>query len=116
MNPARMAVGNAVLDVMLEDGFFDHVQEMSDLLFAGLHDLQKKYPKIICDVRGLGLMIGVECTVETRPLIAKGIEMGMVIAPSGTHILRLLPPLIINEDHIAEALQKLDDLLATVEL
>jgi len=115
-NPLGMAVGNAVLDVMLEDGFFDHVQEMSDLLFAGLHDLQKKYPEIICDVRGLGLMIGVECTVETRPLIAKGLEMGMVFAPSGTHILRLLPPLIINEDHIAEALKKLDDLLATVEL
>ncbi len=115
-NPLGMAVGNAVLDVMLEDGFFDHVQEMSDLLFARLHDLQKKYSKIICDVRGLGLMIGVECTVETRPLIAKGLEMGMVIAPSGTHILRLLPPLIINEDHIAEALQKLDNLLATVEL
>lgn len=115
-NPLGMAVCNAVLDVMLEDGFFDRVQAMSDLLFAGLRDLQEKYPKVICDVRGLGLMIGVECTVKTRPLIAKGIEMGLIIAPSGTHILRLLPPLIITPDHIAEALQKLDGLLATVEL
>lgn len=115
-NPLGMAVGNAVLDVMLEEGFFEHVQKMSDLLFAGLLDLQKKYPKIICDIRGLGLMIGVECTMETRPLIAKGLEMGLVIAPSGTHILRLLPPLIINEDHVAEALQKLDELLASVDL
>ncbi|MHA1544295.1 MAG: aspartate aminotransferase family protein [Alphaproteobacteria bacterium] len=114
-NPLAMAIGNAVLDVMFEDGFFDHVQKMSKLLFTGLRDLQKKYPKVICDVRGLGLMIGVECTVETRPLIEKGIEMGLVIAPSGTHILRLLPPLIVNEDHIAEALRKLDDLLATVD-
>lgn len=115
-NPLAMAIGNAVLDIMFKDGFFDHVQAMSDLLFTGLRELQNKYPKVISDVRGLGLMIGIECTVETRPLIAKGLEMGLVIAPSGTHILRLLPPLIISPDDIAEALQKLDDLLASVDV
>ncbi len=115
-NPLGMAVANAVLDVMFEDGFFDHVQEMSESLFKGLRGLQEKYPKIIKEVRGLGLMIGVECTVETRPLIAKGIENGFVMAPSGTHILRLLPALIISKEHVAEALGKLDGLLATVDV
>lgn len=113
-NPLGMAVGNAVLDVMLEPGFFDHVVETSKRLMAGLKELQKKYPKIIVDVRGLGLMIGVECAVEVRPLISRGIELGLVMAPSGTHIMRLLPPLIIEDKHVEEALGKLEKVLSEV--
>lgn len=113
-NPLAMAIGNAVLDVMLEDGFFDHVQAMSAYLFEGLNDLKNLYPSVVKDVRGLGLMIGVECNVETRPLIAQGIEDGLILAPSGTHILRLLPPLIINKEQIDEAMFKLDNLLFSV--
>ena len=115
-NPLGMAVGNAVLDVLLQDGFLPHVQKMTEALLEGLNALKNKYPALIKDVRGLGLMIGVECAVETRPLIAKAIEAGLVPAPSGTHVLRLLPPLIIDEGHIREALEKLDALFAGVRL
>lgn len=114
-NPLAMALGNAVLDIMLEDGFFEHVQGVTKTLMAGLRGLQQKYPALITDVRGLGLMIGVECTVKTRPLIAKALELGLVLAPSGKNIIRLLPPLIIDEGHITEALAKLDQLFSEIK-
>ena len=114
-NPLAMALGNAVLDIMLEDGFFEHVQGVTKTLMAGLRSLQQKYPALITDVRGLGLMIGVECTVKTRPLIAKALELGLVLAPSGENIIRLLPPLIIDEGHITEALAKLDQLFSEIK-
>lgn len=114
-NPLAMALGNAVLDIMLEDGFFEHVQGVTKTLMAGLRSLQQKYPALITDVRGLGLMIGVECTVKTRPLIAKALELGLVLAPSGENIIRLLPPLIIDECHITEALAKLDQLFSEIK-
>ena len=114
-NPLAMALGNAVLDIMLEDGFFEHVQRVTKTLMAGLRGLQQKYPTLITDVRGLGLMIGVECTVKTRPLIAKALELGLVLAPSGENIIRLLPPLIIDERHITEALAKLDQLFSEIK-
>lgn len=114
-NPLAMALGNAVLDIMLEDGFFEHVQGVTKTLMTGLRGLQQKYPALITDVRGLGLMIGVECTVKTRPLIAKALELGLVLAPSGENIIRLLPPLIIDEGHITEALEKLDQLFSEIK-
>ncbi len=114
-NPLAMALGNAVLDIMLEDGFFEHVQGVTKTLMAGLRSLQQKYPALITDVRGLGLMIGVECTVKTRPLIAKALKLGLVLAPSGENIIRLLPPLIIDEGHITEALAKLDQLFSEIK-
>lgn len=114
-NPLAMALGNAVLDIMLENGFFDHVQRMTKTLMTRLHGLQEKYPEVITDVRGLGLMIGVECTVKTRPLIARALEMGLVMAPSGENILRLLPPLIIDDSHITEAIEKLDRLFSEIK-
>jgi len=113
-NPLAMAVGNAVLDVLLEDGFLDHVQQITKTLMEGLNNLKAKYPGLIVDVRGLGLMIGLECTVPTRPLIARGLEMGLVMAPSGENILRLLPPLIIENIHLGEALEKLDKLFSEI--
>lgn len=114
-NPLAMALGNAVLDIMLKDGFFEHVQGVTKTLMTGLRGLQQKYPALITDVRGLGLMIGVECTVKTRPLIAKALELGLVLAPSGKNIIRLLPPLIIDEGHITEALAKLDQLFSEIK-
>ena len=113
-NPLAMALGNAVLDVILEDGFLKHVQAISKALMDGLAGLQKKYPAIVTDVRGLGLMIGVECSVKTRPLIARAIELGLVMAPAGENIIRLLPPLIIEESHIKEAFEKLDQLFSEI--
>ena len=56
-----------------------------------------------------------ECTVKTRPLIAKALELGLVLAPSGENIIRLLPPLIIDERHITEALAKLDQLFSEIK-
>ena len=115
-NPLAMAVGNAVLDVILEEGFLDHVQEITKTLMTGLNKLKQRYPGLITDVRGLGLMIGVECSVKIRPLIARGLELGLVLTPSGENILRLLPPLIIEDSHISEALEKLDQIFAEVKL
>lgn len=107
-NPMAMAVGNAVLDVMLEPGFMEHVQEMSALLFAGLEDMKARHPGVIRDVRGLGLMIGIEFSIPVRPIILDLLEEGFLAGAAGEKVLRLLPPLIIEPAHIEEALAALE--------
>lgn len=103
-NPLAMAVGNAVLDLMLADGFFDHVTHMGALLLGGLKQLQTRYPEKIRDVRGVGLMIGLEPTGDARALASALLAAGLVTSPTVTNVIRLVPPLIIEPAHIDEAL------------
>ncbi|MCK5575702.1 MAG: aminotransferase class III-fold pyridoxal phosphate-dependent enzyme, partial [Sphingomonadales bacterium] len=110
-NPMAMAVGNAVLDVMLEDGFFDHVNEITAHLMTGLKALQDKLPETITDVRGLGLMIGVELTRPARPVLETLLEGGFLAASSGENIIRLLPPLNITDAEVDEAIKHLESAL-----
>ncbi|MGY9005267.1 MAG: acetylornithine transaminase [Alphaproteobacteria bacterium] len=107
-NPLAMAVGNAVLDVMTEDGFMDHVQTMSASLMAGLEKLVAAHPETFTAVRGKGLMIGIVCADEPRPLIAKIRDNAMLCLAGGGNVIRLLPPLNIDESHIIQALEILD--------
>ena len=107
-NPMAMAVGNAVLDVMLAPGFMEHVQEMSAMLFAGLEDIKTHHSGIVKEIRGLGLMIGIELTTPARPIVLDLLEHGFLAGAAGENVLRLLPPLIIEPPHINEALEAID--------
>lgn len=103
-NPLAMAVSNAVMDVLLSDGFLDGVQTSSALLFKALNNLAARFPKLINVVRGQGLMIGIQCPdIEPRRAMAALLDYGLVVAPAGDNIIRLLPPLILNEKNIEEA-------------
>jgi len=103
-NPLAMAVADAVLDVMLADGFMDHVCQMSELLWAGLGELVAAHPTVLEDRRGAGLLLGVKCKGPNTDFIAKLLDLGMLAVGAGDNVVRLLPPLIVEPSHIAEAI------------
>lgn len=111
-NPLAMAVGNAALDLLLADGLFAQVRAMGDYLRDGMRALQEKHPGKIRDVRGVGLMIGLEPEGDARALAAALLERGLVVSPTVTGVLRFVPPLIIDKTHADAALSALSETLA----
>jgi len=105
-NPLAMSVGNAVLDLLFTDGFLDSVAKIGDALGTALEGLVKKYPGVFSEVRGQGLMRGIKCVdgVDNRDFKAKLENKGLLVAPAGDNVIRFLPPLIIEQSHIDEAI------------
>ena len=107
-NPLAMAVGNAVLDVVLEDGFLDHVSQMSLRLKQRLAALTDEHGDIIEEVRGQGLMLGLKCKVPNQKLVEALRAEKMLTVQAGDNVVRLLPPLIVGEAEIELAAEKLE--------
>jgi acetylornithine/N-succinyldiaminopimelate aminotransferase len=107
-NPLGCAVANAVLDVLLEDGFLERVQKVAADLRARLGQLAVRYPGIILEVRGEGLLIGLRCGPPNTDLVPKLIAKGLVTVAAGENVVRLLPPLIIERAQVDEALTILE--------
>ena len=109
-----MAAGGAVLDVLLEDGFLDHVTHVGETLRAGLNVLVSKYPGVFVEARGWGLMQGIKLTdaLLNRAFKTDLEGEGLLVAPAGDNVLRFLPPLIIEDQHVAEALSILETVAA----
>jgi acetylornithine/N-succinyldiaminopimelate aminotransferase len=107
-NPLAMAVGNAVLDVVLEDGFLDRVAQMGLRLKQSLAALKDEHGDIIEEVRGQGLMLGLKCKVPNQALLEALRAEKMLTVQAGDNVVRLLPPLIIGEAEIELAATKLD--------
>jgi len=107
-NPLAMAVANAVTDVMLEPGFMERVDKIAKLLRKELEAVVKKYPKVFIEVRGSGLMLGLRCHVPNTQLVDKLRENGLLAVGAGENVVRLVPPLIIDESHVREAVEKID--------
>ena len=108
-NPLAMAVANAVLDLVLEPGFLDHVRQMGDRLAQALEQMTPNHPDIFTPepVRGLGLMRGIKCLVPSRDLVNHARSEGILTVAAGQDVLRLLPPLNIEPAHIDEAVERL---------
>lgn len=106
-NPLAMAVGNAVFDVMLKPNFLPHVVKMADLLRVELMKLRKNYPEVIDMVRGIGLMMGLKLHMAPAEFISTALEEGLILVAASNNTVRLLPPLIVEPEHISEALEKL---------
>jgi acetylornithine/N-succinyldiaminopimelate aminotransferase len=111
-NPLAMAVANAVLDVMLADGFLDHVCAVGGWLRAGLDALAGRFPGVITEVRGAGLMLGLKCATGNAAFVEHLLKEGLLAVPAADNVVRLLPPLTIEESHAAEALTILDRVCA----
>ena len=107
-NPLAMAVGNAVLDVVLADGFLDHVQRIGLLLKQRLAAVKDRHPDVIGEIRGQGLMLGLKLAVPNTAFAAAARDERLLVIPAGDNVVRLLPPLIITEDDVAEAVERLD--------
>ena len=107
-NPLAMSVANAVLDVMLAPGFFDHVKKAGLLLKQRLAEIKDRYPSVIAEVRGEGLLIGLRAVVPAGELVDVLRAEKMVTVAAGDNVVRLLPPLIVSEQEIAECVARLD--------
>jgi len=106
-NPLAMAVGNAVLDVVLADGFLDEVARKALLLKQGLAAVADEFPDVIGGVRGSGLMLGLQCVVPNTKLNMALRDAQMLSVPAGDNVIRLLPPLIVSDAEIREALERI---------
>ena len=113
-NPLSCAAGTATLQALTQDGLIENAEKMGRRLREGLERLKEKH-KIIREIRGKGLMIGVELKFQVKDILLDGIKNGVLILYSGRNILRFLPPLVISEDDITKVLETLDILLAKEE-
>lgn len=113
-NPLSCAAGIATIQALTQDGLVENAVRMGKKLQDGLEALKKKY-KIIREIRGKGLMIGVEMKFEVKDILLDGIANGLLLLYSGRNILRLLPPLVISESDITKTLEILDILLEKEE-
>jgi acetylornithine/N-succinyldiaminopimelate aminotransferase len=107
-NPLATAVGSAVIDVVTADGFLDNVQKQALLLKQKLAALKDMYPEVIEDIRGQGLMMGIKCKVVNTAFVAAVIAEKMLVIGAGDNVVRLLPPLIVTEADVTEAVTKLE--------
>ena len=113
-NPLACAAGTATLQALTQDGLIENAKNMGEKFLHGLNDLKSKH-KIIREVRGKGLMIGIELKFEVRDILMEGIKKGLLLLYSGRNILRLLPPLVISDEDVTKSLQILDELLTNEE-
>ena len=113
-NPVSCAAGTATIQALTQDNLLKNAELMGDKLFQGLIELKNKH-SIIREVRGKGLMIGVELKFEVKDILLEGIKNGLLLLYSGRNILRFLPPLVISDEDVTNTLQILDKLLTNEE-
>ncbi|MCP5431766.1 MAG: aspartate aminotransferase family protein [Alphaproteobacteria bacterium] len=107
-NPLAMAVGNAVLDVVLEPGFLARVEEMSSRLRQGLAQLKDAFGDLVEEVRGEGLLLGLKTRVANTDLVDAAFAEGLIVIGAGDNVVRVLPPLIVAEGEASEGLARLE--------
>jgi len=109
-NPLAMAAGNAVLDVMLAPGFFDHVNAAAAKLWTKLSAIVAKHNTLFEELRGKGLMLGLKCKtgITNSDVSAKLMAAGLLVVTAGDNVVRLVPPLIIGDTEINEAVSIID--------
>ena len=111
-NPLAMAVGNAVLDIVLEDGFLERVRRIASNLRQSLGAIADAHPEVIGQVDGEGLMIGLKCKIPAAQVIESGYRNKLLMVGAAEETVRLLPPLNITEEEVREACAALDRTLA----
>ena len=117
-NPMAMAAANAVLDVILQEGFLGHVIDMGAVLRKGLEIAAAKHSEKIIEVRGLGLLMGIEISENiVNGSVVKELEaQGLLTVGAGNNVIRFIPPLIVEESHITDALATLDNVLTGINV
>ena len=107
-NPLAVAAANAVLDVMLKPSFFDHAQKMSLLLKQKLASVVDRHSDVLSEVRGEGLLLGVKAVVPAGDLVNALRDQKLLTVGAGDNVVRFLPPLIVTEAELDEAVQRLE--------
>lgn len=106
-NPLAMAVGNAVLDVVLADGFLGEVSRKALLMKQGLAAVADEFPEVIEGIRGLGLMLGLKCALPNGKVNMALRDEKLLAVPAGDNVVRLLPPLIVSDEEIRDGVQRI---------
>ncbi|MGZ5924613.1 MAG: acetylornithine transaminase [Rhizomicrobium sp.] len=114
-NPLGMAVGNAAVDMVLAPGFLEHVQTVGNYMRQQLAGLISEHPSVFEELRGQGLMLGLKMRVPNTDFVAAARKHGLLIVGAGENVVRLLPPLIVTEDQVREAVKLLSDTAAEFE-
>lgn len=112
-NPVVCRAGLAVLETLLDDGLVEHCEAMGSLLREGLEGLAKRFA-FVREVRGKGLLLGMEMEGECGPVIRECMREGLLVASAGANVLRMAPPLTIEEEDVAEALSVIERALASL--
>jgi len=108
-NPLAMAVGNGVLDIIFSKGFLDDVKKKGKYFDKHLNKIKDKYPNIIKDVRGVGLMKGLKMEIDNVNFIKKLFDLKMLTIKAEENVIRLLPPLTIENKELDEAISKIEE-------
>ena len=114
-NPLAMAIGNAVLDIVLAPGFIENVARLGLLARQQLAELKDRHPRVIEEVRGEGLMIGLKLKVPAAGFAALARNHRLLTIPAGDAVVRLLPPLVISDDELSEGVRRLHAACADAE-
>jgi acetylornithine/N-succinyldiaminopimelate aminotransferase len=107
-NPLAIAAGHAVLDVVLGGGFLDRVRRMALLLKQKLAGIKDRFPTVVAEVRGEGLLVGLRAVVPANDFVDAIRAEKMITVAAGDNVVRLLPPLIVSEAEIAEAVSRIE--------
>ncbi|MDY6268986.1 MAG: aspartate aminotransferase family protein [Selenomonadaceae bacterium] len=110
-NPLACAAANVVLDTVPQPDFLAHVEQVGSYFKAKLVELQEKYPSLIQDVRGTGLILGAELTRPGRDIVNDVLAKGAIINCTAGNVLRFIPPLIITEQQVDAVIAMIDDVL-----
>ncbi len=114
-NPLAMAVGNAALDMVLSQGFLEHVAKVANYFSQQLGALVSEHPAIFESVRGQGLMLGLKMKIPNGDFIKAARDAGLIVLPAGDNVVRLLPPLTISEAEIREGVSLMHQAAAALE-
>ena len=107
-NPLAMAVGSAALEELVKEETLANVREMAGYFTQQLKGLQDRYPDVIADIRGKGLLIGIKLLPSNREFMALARDEHLLIAGGGDNCVRLLPSLLITREEASEAIEKLE--------
>lgn len=107
-NPLAMAVGNAVLDVVLADGFLQNVNDVALVFRQGLAGLKDRFPGVIEEIRGEGLMLGIKAKVPAGELVSAMRDEHILGVPAGDNVIRLLPPLTVTAEEAREGIARIE--------
>ena len=113
-NPLAMAVGNAILDLVLEPQLLADIERKGARLKQGLEELITRFPTLISATSGLGLMIGVKCEIPNVDMLVALRNAHLLVGRAGDNMIRLLPPMNVSDEHIEKALSIIEDTLESL--
>lgn len=116
-NPLACAAANGVLDVLLGDGFLERAERAGERLHGEMQRLASSFPGVVSELRGKGLMLGFRLTdaYVNADIVKRLVQQGLLTVPAGDNVVRLLPPLIIGEEEIGEAISTFEELFSFLE-